>query len=182
MTAIADLAHRIHERSFLTGQFMLRSGAQTTVYVDKYMFEADPELLRNIAEAMLAMLPNDIDALAGLELGGIPIATVLSQLSGLPTRFVRKQAKSYGTQRLAEGGEIAGQRLAIVEDVITTAGQVIQSVATLRAAGAEIDTVLCVIDREASGRENLATEGLDLRALFTMIQLQEGRGADSVGS
>jgi len=65
----------IHERSFLTGRFVLRSGAQTSVYVDKYMFEADPELLRNIAETMLAMLPNDIDAL-GLELGGIPIATV----------------------------------------------------------------------------------------------------------
>lgn len=171
LTVIAELARRIHERSFLTGQFALRSGAQTTVYVDKYMFEADPALLRNIAEAMLAMLPDDLDALAGLELGGIPIATVLSQLSGLPTRFVRKQAKSYGTQRLAEGGEIAGQRLAIIEDVITTAGQVIQSATTLRAAGAEIDTVLCVIDREAGGAEALAREGLQLRALLTISDI-----------
>jgi orotate phosphoribosyltransferase len=178
VTAIAELAHRIHERSFLTGQFVLRSGAQTTFYVDKYMFEADPELLRNIAEAMLAMLPNDIDALAGLELGGIPIATVLSQLSGLPTRFVRKQAKSYGRQRLAEGGEIAGQRLAIVEDVITTAGQVIQSAATLRAAGAEIDTVLCVIDRGAGGAEKLAEQGLQLRSLFAMTELLAARESD----
>lgn len=171
MTATAELAQRIHERSFLKGQFVLRSGTQTTVYVDKYRFEADPALLRDIAEAMLPMLPNDLDALAGLELGGIPLATVLSQLSGLPTRFVRKQAKSYGTRRLAEGGEIAGQRLAIIEDVITTAGQVIQSAAALRTAGAEIDTVLCVIDRQTGGAENLTREGLQLRVLLTISDI-----------
>lgn len=169
----AELARRVYQRSFLTGEFTLRSGARSTQYVDKYAFEADPALLRDIAEAMLPLLPNHVDVLAGLELGGVPVATVLSQLSGLPTRFVRKQAKTYGTCQLAEGGDIAGRRVVIVEDVITTAGQVVQSVGALRERGAEIDTVLCVIDRQAGGTENLAKYGLELRALFTMSQLDE---------
>jgi orotate phosphoribosyltransferase len=173
LPSFTELACRIHERSFLTGQFVLRSGAETSTYVDKFAFEADPVLLHDIADAMLPLLPGELDALAGLDLGGIPLATVLSQLSGLPTRFVRKQAKTYGTCRLAEGGEIAGARLAIVEDVITTAGQVIQSATALREGDANIDTVLCVIDRQAGGAENLANEGLELRALLTMSQLDE---------
>ena len=168
----AELARRIHERSHLTGQFVLRSGAQASVYFDKYAFEADPPLLRETAAAMLPMLPKDIDVIAGLELGGIPLATMLSQLSGLPTTFVRKQAKSYGTCRLAEGSEIACRRLAMIEDVVTSGGQVIQSSRQLRDHDAEIATVLCVIDREAGGREHLAEEGLHLRPLFTMSELQ----------
>jgi orotate phosphoribosyltransferase len=167
-----ELARRIHERSFLTGGFILRSGAQASFYIDKYAFEADPAMLREIAEAMLPLLPNGLDALAGLEMGGIPVATVLSQLSGLSTRFVRKQAKTYGTCQLAEGGEISGRRIAIIEDVITTAGQVVQSAGALRQQGAKIDTVLCVIDRESGGRERLAQEGLRLGSLFTISDLQ----------
>jgi orotate phosphoribosyltransferase len=77
----AELACRVHERSFLTGEFTLRSGARSTQYIDKYAFEADPALLRDIAEARLPLLPNDIDVLAGLELGGIPVATVLENLA-----------------------------------------------------------------------------------------------------
>jgi orotate phosphoribosyltransferase len=168
----AELARRIHKRSFLTGEFTLRSGGQSSFYIGKYAFEADPALLRDIAEAMLPLLPKDIDALAGLELGGIPIATVLSQLSGLPTLFVRKQAKAYGTCQLAEGGE-TDRRLAIIEDVVTSGGQVIESCAALRERGASIRTVLCVLDREAGGTENLAQAGLELRSLFTMSQLQQ---------
>jgi orotate phosphoribosyltransferase len=172
----AELARRIHERSHLTGRFVLRSGAEASAYFDKYAFEADPELLREVAEALLLLLPDDLDAVAGLELGGIPLATMLSQLSGLPTTFVRKQAKTYGTCRLAEGSETAGRRLAVIEDVVTSAGQVIESSRQLRDHGAEIAVVLCVIDREAGGRENLAAEGLDLRSLFTMSELEAAAG------
>jgi orotate phosphoribosyltransferase len=177
-----ELARRIHKRSYLTGQFVLRSGGETSVYVDKYAFEGDPALLLDIADAMLPLLPDDLDALAGLELGGIPLATVLSQLAGLPTRFVRKQAKNYGTCRLAEGGEIAARRVAVIEDVVTSGGQVIESCRELRAREADISAVLCVIDREAGGRENLAAEGLDLRSLYTMSQLREGRATDRAGT
>ena len=102
-----DLARRVHQASHLTGSFVLRSGATSSEYFDKYRFESDPRLLRELAEAMAGLLPGEADGLAGLELGGVPLATVLSQVTGLPAGFVRKQAKPYGTRRLAEGFDVA---------------------------------------------------------------------------
>jgi orotate phosphoribosyltransferase len=172
------LGDRIYERARLVGEFRLRSGATSSEYFDKYLFESDPRLLREIAEDLVGLLPTGVEVLAGLELGGVPLAVVASQVSGLPAVFVRKAAKTYGTCRLAEGGEVAGRRIAVIEDVVTTGGQVIESCRELRDREADIAAVLCVIDREAGGRDSLAGEGLDLRALFTMSQLQEGRAAD----
>jgi orotate phosphoribosyltransferase len=174
------LALGIYESAHLTGSFVLRSGATSSEYFDKYLFESDPRLLREIAQGLVGLLPEGADALAGLELGGVPLATVCSQVSGLPTLFVRKQAKSYGTCRLAEGGPVAGRRLAVIEDVITSGGQVIDSCRQLRDEGAEIAVVLCVIDREAGGAENLTAEGLQLRSLFTMSQLQNAVANDAL--
>lgn len=173
-----ELGDRIYERARLTGEFRLRSGATSSEYFDKYLFESDPRLLREIAEELVGLLPAGVEMLAGLELGGVPLAVVASQVSGLPAVFVRKTAKSYGTCRLAEGGEVARRRLAIIEDVVTSGGQVIESCRELRDRGGEIAAVLCVIDREAGGRENLAAESLDLRALFTMSQLRQGHVTD----
>ena len=168
-----DLARRIYDCAHITGTFTLRSGAVSNEYFDKYLFEADPALLQDIATELAGLVPIDaVDALAGLEMGGIPIVTMLSQVTGIPARFVRKKAKEYGTAKLAEGGELAGQRLCVVEDVVTSGGQVVESCEALRAAGAEIVRVLCVIDREAGGRENLAAANLDLHALFTMTDLK----------
>ncbi len=144
-------------------------------------FRVRPTSAGRDRRGLAALLPPDIEILAGLELGGVPLAAVASQVSGLPTVFVRKRAKTYGTCRLAEGGEIAGRRVAVIEDVVTSGGQVIESCRELRNQEADVAAVLCVIDREAGGRENLAVEGLDLRALFTMSQLQEVRATDSVG-
>ncbi|HEX5615834.1 MAG TPA: phosphoribosyltransferase family protein, partial [Acidimicrobiia bacterium] len=96
----------------------------------------------------------------------------LSQRTGLPARFVRKEAKTYGTCRLAEGGDVDGVRLCIVEDVVTSGGAVLDAARELRARGAELATVVCVIDRESGGAENLAEIGLELRSLFTMSQLE----------
>jgi orotate phosphoribosyltransferase len=172
-----ELARRVHQTAHLTGSFVLRSGRTSTEYFDKYLFEADPVLLRDVAAALVPLVPDDVDALAGLELGGIPIVTMLSQTTGLPALFVRKAAKEYGTRRLAEGGEVDGHRLVVVEDVVTTGGQVLASCAELRSRGAVVDTVLCVIDREAGGTEAFAAEGLDLRALFTRSQLEEAAAA-----
>lgn len=168
-----NLAKRIHLASNLQGTFRLRSGVVSNEYFDKYLFEADPALLREIAAAMAELIPEGADALAGLELGGVPLVTMLSQVTGLPARFVRKEAKQYGTCRLAEGGDIDGRKLVVVEDVVTSGGQILLSVAALRALGATIDTVLCVIDRESGGRENLARENLELRPLFTMSELKQ---------
>ena len=141
-------------------------------YFDKYLLESDPALLREIAEGMVELIPAEIDALAGLELGGIPLGTVLSQLTGIPTLFVRKQAKTYGTCRLAEGGELTGRRLLIVEDVVTSAGQIVESVGQLRELGAAVSTAACVIDRQAGGGENLADISVQLRSLFSISDLR----------
>lgn len=172
----ASLARRIYDASHLSGEFLLRSGAHSSEYFDKYRFESDPRLLHDVAQGLAEMLPDDVDTLAGLELGGVPLATAVSQISGLPALFVRKQAKTYGTCRLAEGGEVAGGRLAVLEDVVTSGGQVLSSCRQLRELGAEIAVVLCVIDRQAGGAESLASEGLRLRALFRMDELNEAAG------
>lgn len=171
-----ELARTIHNVSNLKGRFTLRSGAVTGEYFDKYLFESDPVLLRRIAENMLPLLPDDAEALAGLELGGVPLATMLSQLSGLPLLSVRKKAKEYGTRRLAEGGEVAGRRLVIIEDVVTSGGQVVISTGELRSLGAVIDVALCVIDRQAGGPEALTAAGVELRPLFTMEELKRAAG------
>jgi orotate phosphoribosyltransferase len=165
------LAGRINGIARLTGEFRLRSGATSTEYFDKYRFEADPDLLGHVAAAVAALLPEGVDAVAGLELGGIPLATAVSALTLLPARFVRKQAKTYGTCGLAEGGAIAGLRLVVIEDIVTSGGQVVESVSALRAGGATVETVVCVIDREAGGGANLAAVGLELRPVFTASDL-----------
>ena len=171
-TDTESLARRVYDAAHITGTFTLRSGAVSNEYFDKYLFEADPALLADLATALVTHVPEGIDALAGLELGGIPIATMLSQRTGLPARFVRKHAKEYGTCRLAEGGEISDQRLLIVEDVVTSGGAILDAARELRSEGAVLGPVICVIDRESGGRENLAEAGLTLTALFTMSQLK----------
>ena len=170
-----DLAQRIYHTARVTGYFRLRSGVSSHEYFDKYLFESDPKLLQDIAQALLPLIPPSVEAIAGLELGGIPIATLLSQLSGLPTLFVRKAAKEYGTCKLAEGGSIQRQ-LVIIEDVVTSGGQIIDSARELRKEGASIICVLCVIDREAGGSENLEKENLVLKSLFTISQLHLAAG------
>ena len=115
-----QLAVEIDAVSHLRGTFKLRSGQTATEYFDKYRFESDPKLLRRVAQRMLQLLPVGTEVLAGLELGGVPIATAMSLESGLPVVFVRKSAKDYGTRQIIEGQQVAGRKVALVEDVITT--------------------------------------------------------------
>jgi orotate phosphoribosyltransferase len=168
--SLAALARRIGAACRLTGEFTLRSGQVSTTYFDKYLFEADPDLLRAVAAAAVPLIPAGTEVLAGLELGGVPVATALSLATGLPAAFVRKEAKAYGTARLAEGAEVAGRRVLVVEDIVTTGGQVALSARELRARGADLVGVLCVIDR-SNGSHRLAAEGLDLVSLFTAADL-----------
>lgn len=167
-----ELARKIYEVSHITGRFQLRSGQISNEYFDKYLFEGQPEVLRAIAEQMNKLIPEDIEGLAGLEMGGIPVVTMLSQVSGIPALFVRKKAKEYGTCNLAEGGQIDGRKLLIVEDVVTSGGQILLSTAVLREHGALVEDVLCVINRESGGLEMLAKEGLRLHSLFRMSELK----------
>ena len=164
---LAELGQRIYATAHLTGEFVLRSGQTTNEYFDKYRFEADPVLLDAVAEAMVPLVPSDTEVLAGLEMGGIPVVTALGRHTGLPCAFVRKQAKPYGTRRLAEGAETAGRRVTIVEDVVTTGGQIVLSANDLRALGAHITDALCVINRNSTAPAPLTEAGLTLTALLT---------------
>jgi len=142
-----DLAQRINRVSRLEGSFVLRSGQRSAHYFDKYRFEADPVLLRELARRMLDLLPDRAEVLAGLELGGVPIATAMSLESGMPLAFVRKAAKTYGTCRAVEGSEVRGRRTVIVEDIISTGGAVADAAVLLRGEGAELVRVVCAIWR-----------------------------------
>lgn len=167
-----QLAKAIFDVSYLRGEFLLRSGIISNEYFDKYQFESNPELLAEIAACFAEIIPNGIDGLAGLEMGGIPLATALSLVTGLPLVMVRKKAKEYGTKKIAEGFDVKGKRLLIVEDVITSGGQVIISTNELRGAGAIIEDAVCVIDRESGGKEKLLEAGIKLHSLFTMTELK----------
>lgn len=171
MTRI-ELAKAIYRTSHLTGEFKLRSGAISNEYFDKYQFESNSELLLEICKHIKEIIPDDFDVLAGLEMGGIPIAVILSQLTAKPVCFVRKKAKEYGTCNLAEGTEIFSKKLLIVEDVVTSGGQVILSSQELREKGAIISNAICVIDRESGGKDGLKGIGINLKPLFTMSEIK----------
>lgn len=165
------LAKEIYNASHLTGVFKLRSGKTSDQYFDKYLFESNPALLAEIAEQLAPLIPKGTEVLAGLEMGGIPIATALSLKTGIPVVFVRKKAKAYGTCKLAEGMDIQGKRVCIIEDVVTTGGQILISSEDLKRCGAKVRDVLCVIEREEAGKTNLENADLVFRSLFRMGEL-----------
>lgn len=167
-----ELSRRIYGSSHLNGLFTLRSGQTSNEYFDKYKFESDPLLLSEIARHLSQLVPDGIEVLAGLELGGIPIATALSLEMGYPAAFVRKKAKNYGTKNLAEGADIEDKQVCVIEDVTTTGGQIIESSSALRDLGAKVEHVLCVIVRDEVAVERLKEAGLELHYLFRSDELQ----------
>lgn len=167
-----ELIQQIRDVSYLTGAFKLRSGTISNFYFDKYRFESNPQLLNAVADLMAKLLPTEFDGIAGLELGGIPLATAISLKSGYPCYFVRKEAKTYGTCNLIEGGVKEKSRLVVIEDVITTAGQVCQSIEQIRAAGHVVEHVIAVIDRQAGGEEKINTLGCSFASVFTLSELE----------
>jgi orotate phosphoribosyltransferase len=164
------LVRRLLDVCQLRGHFVLRSGETSTEYFDKYLFESDPTLLLEVAAAMVDLLP-PCDALGGMEMGGIPLVTVLSQVSGLPAVFVRKTAKDYGTRKAVEGISVGGLKVVAVEDVVTTAGALVAGCEQLRKAGAIVDVALCAIDRDQGGRATLGANGVALRAAVERSEL-----------
>jgi orotate phosphoribosyltransferase len=170
---MVDLAHRVNAVCRLRGRFVLRSGRIADEYFDKYQLEADPALLETVTAEMVPLVPEDVEVLAGLEMGGIAVVTALARHTGMPCAFVRKAAKPYGTARLAEGAEIAGRRVLVVEDVATSGGQIAISAGQLRELGAHVEDALCVIDRQEGASESLAGLGITLRALLTRADLDQ---------
>jgi orotate phosphoribosyltransferase len=164
---VAQLARDINARCRLRGRFVLRSGEVSDEYFDKYIFEADPGLLARVTTVMRTLIPEGTDLLGGLELGGIPLVTMLSHATGIPALFVRKRAKTYGTCRLAEGTDPSGRTVVLVEDVITAGGTVIAAARALRQLGAAVSSVVCVIDRTRPTGSGLADEGIAVKSVFT---------------
>ena len=172
---IKEVAKQIYDSAHLTGTFTLRSGQVSNEYFDKYLFEAKPELLEKIASLMKNNIPAGTDVLAGLEMGGIPVATAISLQTGINAAFVRKKAKGYGTCKLAEGADVAGKRVCIVEDIVTTGGAVIDGAVELRKVGAIVEDVICVIQRNDNAQKILAEHGLNLIPAFTMEEISNGK-------
>ena len=169
-----ELAEQIRAASYLTGEFVLRSGNISNFYWDKYRFESDPRLLTAVAAEMAKLLPvSECDGLAGLELGGIPLATALSLQTGVPCFYVRKEAKTYGTCNLIEGGAKEDSNLVVIEDVITTAGQVCTSIEQIRASGYTVEHVIAAIDRQAGGAAKINEIGCSFASVFTLAELEE---------
>jgi orotate phosphoribosyltransferase len=164
----AELARRLRERAYLEGDFVLRSGRRSRYYLDKYRFETEPELLRELGRriADAAVADGRPDRLAGPELGAVALAASASLASGLPFLIVRKGAKEYGTERLLEGVWEAGEEVCLVEDVVTSGGAAVEAVRALHGADLECARAVCVVDREEGGAEALAAEGVALTPLF----------------
>jgi orotate phosphoribosyltransferase len=156
----------------LRGNFLLRSGARSSYYIDKYLFTTRPDLLRRIADELLTHVPAGAQRVAGPVLGAIPLVTALSLATQLPMLIVRvEKPKEYGTSKLIEGTLLAGEKVVLVEDVVTTGGAALGAVETLRQAGAEVLRVLVVVDREQGGADAFATAGVPYQALFTKTEL-----------
>lgn len=166
-----EMAQRIAELSVLHGSFTLRSGRTSTWYIDKYRFSTDPELLAAIGPMFSERLPEGTTRLAGAELGGIPLVTTAAMSSGLPCLFVRNQKKDYGTAKRFEGELNEGDHIALLEDVATTGGQVLEAARDLEEAGAVIVGIIATIDRLEGARENIEASGYRFDSLFTVRDL-----------
>ncbi len=166
-----ELAKKIVEAAYLEGDFILSSGRRSKYYMDKYLFSTKPELLGAIAEYASALLAEGTARVAGAELGAVPIAAAISLRTGLPFVIVKKQAKEYGTSKMVEGVLEAGDKVTLVEDIITTAGQCVKAANALKAAGAEVLKIVGIIDREEGGRENIEAAGFAYEPLFTRAEL-----------
>jgi orotate phosphoribosyltransferase len=165
----AELARRIREHALLEGDFVLRSGRRSPYYLDKYRFETQPELLRElgsrIGEKARELAPGAA-RLAGPELGAVALAASASLASGLPFLIVRREQKEHGTARRLEGEFAEGEEVCLVEDVVTSGGAAVEAVRALREAGLTCRAAVCVVDREEGGADALAREAVRLDPLF----------------
>lgn len=168
-----QLGKRIMQEAFLEGDFTLRSGKKSKYYLDKYLFETQPDILDALGDHLKSRLPslNFFDKLAGPELGAVSLVSVLSIKCGKPFVIVRKGQKDYATGKLVEGKVEAGERIVMIEDILTTAGAAIEAAKKLNHLGVEVLTILGVIDREQGARANVEEAGYQMDALFTKTEL-----------
>jgi orotate phosphoribosyltransferase len=176
----AELIDAIREAAYLEGDFVLRSGRRSRYYLDKYRFETRPELLGAIGARIGAAVREhapEAELLAGPALGAVALAAAVSLESGLPFVIVRGEAKEYGTANRIEGSYEPGQRVCLIEDVVTSGGALLEAVQALREVGLEVRTAICVVDREEGGVDALARHAVRLRPLFRAGDFTPGANA-----
>jgi len=166
-----ELAARIAAVSLLRGEFTLRSGRKSNYYLDKYRFETQPDVLVELGRLFAERVGPQVDRIAGAELGAVSLAAAASMACGKPFVIVRNKKKDYGTSKLVEGILNPGERVVVVEDVLTTGGQVLEAVKTLGDAGAKVEKIVAVIDRMEGARQNIEAAGVKMEALFTTEDL-----------
>jgi orotate phosphoribosyltransferase len=165
-----ELAQRIKDVAYLEGDFVLRSGKRSKYYLDKYLFETQPDILAELGRRF-AELADDAEVIAGPELGAVAIAAATSMACGKPFALVRKARKDYATGKLIEGTPVEGRRVLLVEDIGTTAGAALEAAKTLTDAGARITRIAFAIDRMEGARENVESAGHAFVALLSKEDL-----------
>jgi orotate phosphoribosyltransferase len=167
-----QLAQALRAAAYLEGDFVLRSGKRSRYYLDKYLFETRPELLKALATRFAARIGPDVHRIAGPELGGVALATAAALETGKPFVIVRNSKKAdYGTGKLIEGRLEAGERVVMLEDIVTSGGQAIEAAKVLQAAGATVVKIIVVIDRLEGGMTRIRDAGLACESLFTSADL-----------
>jgi orotate phosphoribosyltransferase len=175
MSQLTPLGEALFARALLRGRFTLRSGAVSNRYFDKYLVSTDPVLLRMTAHALAAAVHDATDTpdvLLAPELGAVPLAVAVSLDIGIPYAIARSARKAYGSGKQLEGMIVRGHRAVLLEDVVTTGGAAREAVSAAREAGLVVDLAVCVLDRDGGGREALAADGVELRALLTGQEME----------
>lgn len=168
----AELAAALKDAALLEGDFTLRSGRKSKYYLDKYLFETRPALLRELAKRFAEHVTDDVQRIGGAELGGIALAAATSLETERPFVIIRNSKKAdYGTGKLIEGTLESDERVLIVEDICTSGGQAIEACKTLENAGARVAGIIVTIDREEGGREAIENAGYKFASLFTTSDL-----------
>ena len=158
--------------SYLKGDFILRSGKRSNRYFDKFLFETDPELLKRIGVQLAPLVPKETQRLAAPELGAVLLGGAVSMETGLHLLLVRKEPKGYGTGKQMEGRFNPGERITVIEDVVTTGGDSLRSIQVLRGVGLEVIHLVVVLDRGEGGEENIRDAGIPYSPLFRIADLQ----------
>lgn len=169
---LRELGRDLVKASYLKGDFVLRSGKRSDRYFDKFLFETNPDLLRRLGKHLAALVPRETQRLAAPELGAVLLGGVVSMEMGLPLVLVRKEPKAYGTSKQIEGRMEAGDRVTVIEDVVTTGGDSLRSTQVLRDAGADVIHLVVVLDRGEGGEENIRRAGIPYSPLFRINDLE----------
>ncbi len=166
-----ELIVRIKETAYLEGDFVLRSGKRSKYYLDKYLFETCPDILKALGEVFTEYVSNDVTLIAGAELGGVALAAVTAMASGRNWIIVRNSKKGYGTGKMVEGVLKANDVVLLVEDSATTGGQVLEAAKIITEAGAKVKRIVCVIDRKQGAEENITQAGYVFDSVLTKDDL-----------